>query len=68
MRIIWDHSLSIASLLLGVAASAIAFRLIEDGRWFDLWLGVGQSFITVGGFGFLSGLLKEVNKPEEEPL
>jgi hypothetical protein len=37
----------------------------EEGQGWDMWLGLGHGFFTVGGFGLLSGPLRERNKPEK---
>jgi hypothetical protein len=59
-----DHSLSIVLAALGVGCIAYAFRH-EEGQWFDLWLGLGQSTLTVSLFYVLSAWLRERNRPED---
>ena len=59
-----DHSLSLTCLAIGVAFMVFAFAFDRDGPWWDVVLGIGHGFLTVGGFGLLSGPLRERNKPE----
>ena len=64
-RWLHDHSLSLACLATGIACIVIAWPYYEEGRGWDFWLGLGHGFLTVGGFGLLSGPLRERNKPEK---
>jgi hypothetical protein len=38
---------------------------LENDRWFDIWSGLGAGTLTVALFNFLSGPLREKNKPED---
>jgi hypothetical protein len=38
---------------------------IERDRWFDLLSSMGMGFLTVALWQWLSGPLKEVNRPED---
>jgi hypothetical protein len=51
-------------MVVGVGCVGFAFHF-QEGRWWDFWLGFGHGFLTVGGFGLLSGPLRERNKPEK---
>jgi hypothetical protein len=62
----WDHSLSLVGLGIGTVLNLVALPL-PSGKAFDYLLTYGGSFTVVGLWGLLSGPLKEVNKPEEEP-
>ena len=61
-----DHSLTIVMTTAGCALTAFAF-LFEEGKWFDLWLGLGQGTLTAAGLFFLSQFFREKAKPEDEP-
>jgi hypothetical protein len=58
------HSLSIVLGVIGVASTLTAFQFPE-GKWFDLFLGVGQGCLTVVLFYGFAGYLREKNKPED---
>ena len=59
-----DHSLTIVLGTLGIACTALAF-LFEEGKLFDLVLGIGQSILTTGAVFFLSQYFRETTKPED---
>ena len=61
-----DHSLTIVMAAIGVGVTAFAF-VFDDGRAFDLFLGLGLGTLTVGLFYFLSQFFKETTKPEDDP-
>ena len=63
-RIWQDHSLSVVNTVVGIALIVLAFQF-EEGRWFDLFLGLGQGVLTAGLVFILSGPLRERNKPDE---
>lgn len=58
------HSKTIFFGGIGAAITA-ASLLLPEGRWFDLCLGVGLGFATVGAIGWGDGFFREVNRPEE---
>lgn len=65
MERIWrDHSLSIVLSLFGIACVLTAFYF-DEGRWFDLWLGLGHGFLTGALIFICSGFFREKNKPED---
>jgi predicted membrane channel-forming protein YqfA (hemolysin III family) len=68
-RRLWrDHSLTIVLAVLGLTATAISMWCVwplERDRWFDLLSSMGMGFLTVALWQWLSGPLKEVNRPEE---
>jgi hypothetical protein len=62
-----DHSLSIVLTVFGFASTFIGAWFVwplEAERWFDLSTGVGAGFLTVAAFNWLSGPLRERNRPE----
>ena len=59
-----DHSLTVVLGALGSAFTAAAF-LFEEGKIFDLVLGLGQSILTTGAVFFLSQYFRETTKPED---
>ena len=64
MRFWRDHSLTIVMGSLGLALTAGAF-LFEEGRAFDLVLGLGQGTLTTAAVFFLSQYFRETTKPED---
>jgi len=65
MLALWrDHSLTIILSAIGVALTGIAF-MHEEGKLFDLWLGLGAGTLTVALFYFLAQFLREKAKPED---
>lgn len=64
MRLWRDHSLTIVMGALGTTVTAGAF-LLDEGRMFDLVLGIGQSILTTGAVFFLSQYFRETTKPED---
>jgi len=68
-RRVWqNHSLTVVLTFLGLSATALAVWYVwplEADRWFDLLSGLGAGFLTVALFNWLSGPLRERNKPEE---
>jgi hypothetical protein len=64
MRIWRDHSLTIVMATAGAVLTAGAF-LIEEGRAFDLVLGLGQGTLTTAALFFLSQWFREKAKPED---
>jgi hypothetical protein len=60
-----DHSLSLTCIAIGVGFICAAFLFEHGTRGWDTVLGIGHGFLTVGGFGLLSGPLRERNKPEK---
>jgi hypothetical protein len=61
-----DHSLTIVMAAIGIILTAYAFAF-EEGKWFDLWLGLGQGTLTTAALFFLSRHFREVAKPEDDP-
>jgi hypothetical protein len=61
-----DHSLTIVMVTIGCAMTVIAFAL-DEGKWFDLWLGLGQGTLTAALLFFLSQWFRETAKPEDPP-
>ena len=59
-----DHSLTIVMGSLGVALTAGAFAF-EEGKLFDLVLGLGQGVLTTSAVFFLSQYFREKAKPED---
>jgi hypothetical protein len=59
-----DHSLTIVLAALGVAFTGAAF-FFDEGKVFDLVLGIGQSILTTGAVFFLSQYFRETTKPED---
>ena len=59
-----DHSLTIVMAALGLALTAIAFAF-EEGKVFDLILGLGQGTLTTAALFFLSQYFREKAKPED---
>jgi len=67
MTAIWqDHSLTIVLALIGAALTAFGFSF-DEGRWFDLFMGLGQGTLTVALFYFLAQFFREKAKPEDPP-
>ena len=67
MTRLWrDHSLTIVMVAIGCALSVLAFAF-DEGRWFDLWLGLGQGTLTAALLFFLSQFFRETTKPEDPP-
>jgi hypothetical protein len=64
MRFWRDHSLTIVMATAGAVLTAGAF-LIEEGRAFDLVLGLGQGTLTTAALFFLSQWFREKAKPED---
>jgi hypothetical protein len=64
MRFWRDHSLTIVMAAAGAVLTAGAF-LIEEGRAFDLVLGLGQGTLTTAALFFLSQWFREKAKPED---
>lgn len=64
MRFWRDHSLTIVMGTLGVTLTALAFTF-EEGRWFDLVLGLGQGTLVTAALFFLSQYFREKTKPED---
>ena len=62
--VVKDHSLSLACMGMGCVCFLVAWSFDEGKHW-DMWLGLGHGFFTVGGFGLLSGPLRERNNPEK---
>jgi zinc transporter ZupT len=63
-----NHSLTIVLTALGIALTALALCFVwplEADRWFDILSGFGSGVLTVALFNWLSGPLREANKPEE---
>jgi thiol:disulfide interchange protein len=63
-----DHSLTIVLTLLGLLLTGLGVWHVwplENDRWFDIWSGLGAGTLTVALFNWLSGPLRERNKPEE---
>ena len=67
MKLWRDHSLTIVLWSFGLVCTATAF-CFDEGKVFDLFLGLGLGVITVALFNTLSGPLRERNKPEEKGL
>ena len=63
-QVVKDHSLSLACMGMGCVCFAGGVDF-DEGQGWDMWLGLGHGFFTVGGFGLLSGPLRERNKPEK---
>lgn len=61
-----NHSLTIILALIGSFLTAAAF-IFEEGKWFDLILGLGQGVLTTTAVFFLSRYFKETAKPEDDP-
>ena len=59
-----DHSLTIVMTVAGCGMSLFAFAF-EEGKWFDLWLGLGQGTLTAALLYFLSQFFREKSKPED---
>jgi hypothetical protein len=59
-----DHSLTIMMVAIGCAFTALAFTF-DEGKWFDLWLGLGQGTLTTAALFFLSQWFREKAKPED---
>ena len=67
MTRLWrDHSLTIVMVTIGCAMSLFAFWF-DEGKWFDLWLGLGQGTLTAALLFFLSAWFRETAKPEDPP-
>jgi thiol:disulfide interchange protein len=70
-RVIWlwrNHSLTIVLTGLGLFLTVLALYFVwplEPDRWFDILSGFGSGVLTVALFNWLSGPLREKNKPEE---
>jgi hypothetical protein len=62
---VWrDHSLTIVMVAVGCAMTLFAFAF-DEGKWFDLWLGLGQGTLTTAALFFLSQFFREKTKPED---
>ena len=59
-----DHSLTIVMGALGALLTAGAFAF-EEGKLFDLVLGLGQGTLTTAAVFFLSQYFREKAKPED---
>jgi hypothetical protein len=59
-----DHSLTIVMAAIGAALTAGAFAF-EEGKAFDLVLGLGQGTLTTAALFFLSQYFREKAKPED---
>jgi hypothetical protein len=66
MRFWRDHSLTIVLAAVGTALSVIAF-VFDEGKWCDLFMGLGQSCLGVALFYYLSQYFVEKAKPEDPP-
>ena len=64
MRLWRDHSLTIVMVVIGCAFTWFAFSF-DEGKWFDLWLGLGQGTLTAALLFFLSQWFREKAKPED---
>jgi uncharacterized membrane protein YjjP (DUF1212 family) len=65
LMVFWrNHSLTIIMTAIGIALTAFAF-LFQEGKWFDLWLGLGQGTLTTSAVFFLSRFFRETAKPED---
>ena len=61
-----DHSLTIVMTAIGTGLTAAAF-IFEEGKWFDLVLGLGQGTLTAALFYILAPFFRETSKPEDPP-
>ena len=59
-----DHSLTIVMTSTGCGMILFSFTF-EAGKWFDLWLGLGQGMLTASLLFFLSQFFRETTKPED---
>jgi hypothetical protein len=63
------HGLSKIMCSIGLVCYVIGLSLHYIGDWLrtsDFFFNLGHAFFPLGVFGYLSGPLKEVNKPEED--
>lgn len=61
-----EHSLSVVMVSLGIGLIVFAF-IFEEGKIFDLWLGLGQGVLTAALLFVLSRWFRETAKPEDPP-
>lgn len=61
-----DHSLTIVMTVIGIVLTATAF-LFEEGKVFDLILGLGQGTLTAALLFILQPFFRETSKPEDPP-
>ncbi len=59
-----DHSLSIMAAVAGVVLLGVAIPF-REGTTFDVIVGLGHGALSIALLGFLSGLFRERNKPED---
>jgi uncharacterized membrane protein YgaE (UPF0421/DUF939 family) len=59
-----DHSLTIVMIVIGISLIVISF-FVEDDRFFDLFMGLGQGTLTAALLFFLSQWFRETAKPED---
>lgn len=63
-----DHSLTIFLTLLGIVCTVVGIWYVwplDNDRKFDLWTGAGLGIGIIALFNWLSGPLREKNKPEK---
>jgi hypothetical protein len=63
-----DHSLTIVLTALGIVLTLVSLLFVwplDPDRWFDIFAGLGSGVLTVALFNWLSGPLRERNKPEK---
>jgi uncharacterized protein (DUF983 family) len=63
-----DHSLTIVLSVVGLLFVGVALAVewpLDRGRWFDVWLGLGQGALTAALLFAFSGWFRERNRPED---